>query len=87
MCTCVGLGGFSSEKLLADAEVQIHMPHVPFQQILHSSSSVPAVVLDHVGQLNNELALLVLLTALKGMLIFPAQRGFAIFTVNVGHSV
>lgn len=31
--------------------------------------SVPAVVLDHVGQLDDELAFLVLLTALKGMFL------------------
>lgn len=31
--------------------------------------SVPAVVLDHVGQLDDELALFILLTALKGMFL------------------
>lgn len=34
--------------------------------------SVPAVVLDHVGQLDDELALFILLTALKGMFL---ERG------------
>ena len=33
---------------------------------------LPAVLLDHVGQLYNELALLVLLTRLKSMFVFPA---------------
>lgn len=36
---------------------------------LRDARSVPAVVLDHVGELDNELALLVLLTALKGMFL------------------
>lgn len=50
-------------------------------------SSVPPVVLDHVGQLDDKFALLVLLTALEGMLIFPAQCGFTILTVDIGHSM
>lgn len=48
------------------------------------SLSVPAVVLYHVGQLNDKLPLLVLLTQLKGLFIFPAQRGVTVFTVDVG---
>lgn len=39
------------------------------------------------GQLNNELALLVLLTGLKGVLILPSQSGLAAVTVDVRHSV
>lgn len=39
------------------------------------------------GELYNELAFLVLLTALKGMFIFPTQCGFAVFTVDVCHCV
>lgn len=49
--------------------------------------SVPAVVLDHVCQLDDELALLVLLTGLKRMLIFPAQGGLAVFTIDIRHGV
>lgn len=37
--------------------------------------SVPAVVLDHVGQLNDELALFILLTALKGMFLEGVAEG------------
>lgn len=40
-----------------------------------SGFSVPAVVLDHVGQLDDEFALLVLLTAFKGMLLMERRRG------------
>lgn len=49
--------------------------------------SLPAVVLDHVRQLDDELALFVFLTALERMLVFPAQSGFTVFTVDVCHSV
>lgn len=49
------------------------------------SLSVPAVVLYHVGQLDDKLPLLVLLTQLKGLFIFPAQRGVTVFTVDVSN--
>lgn len=49
--------------------------------------SVPAVVLYHVGQLDDELPLLVLLTQLKRLLIFPAQCGVTVFTVDVSYCV
>lgn len=49
--------------------------------------SVPAVVLYHVGQLDDVLPLLVLLTELEGLFIFPAQCGVTVFTVDVGDSV
>lgn len=44
--------------------------------------SVPAVVLDHVGQLDDELALFILLTALKGMFLrgVAAERRKTAFT-------
>ena len=45
----------------------------------------PSVLLDHVGQLNYELALLVLLTGLIGLFIFPAQYCLAAITVYVSH--
>ena len=45
----------------------------------------PSVLLDHVGQLDNELALLVLLTGLVGLFIFPAQYCLAAITVYVSH--
>lgn len=47
--------------------------------------SIPAILLDHVSQLDDVLALLVLLARLKGMFIFPTKCGFAAFTVDVGH--
>lgn len=40
-----------------------------------SGSSVPPVVLDHVGQLDDEFALLVLLTTFEGMLLMERRRG------------
>jgi len=49
--------------------------------------SVPAVVLYHVGQLDDVLPFLVLLTQFKGLFIFPAQCGVAVFTVDVGNCV
>lgn len=49
--------------------------------------SVPAVVLYHVGQLDDKLALLVLLTQLEGLFIFPAECGVTVFTVDVGYCV
>lgn len=51
------------------------------------SPSVPTVVLYHVGQLNDVLPLLVLLTQFKGLFIFPAQCGVTVFAVDVGHCV
>lgn len=49
--------------------------------------SIPPIVLNHVGQLDYELPLLVFLTQLKCLLIFPAQRGVAVLTVDVSNSV
>lgn len=48
-----------------------------------SLRSIPAIFLDHVRQFNNELALLVLLAGLVGVLIFPAERRLAALTVNI----
>ena len=39
------------------------------------------------GQFNNELALLVLLARLIGLLVLPAQHGLAAITVYVSYSV
>jgi len=36
-----------------------------------------------VGKLNNKFSFLIFLTAFKGMFIFPPERGFAVFTVDV----
>lgn len=47
--------------------------------------SIPTILLDHVSQLDDVLALLVLLARLEGVLIFPAKCGFAAFTVDVRH--
>lgn len=45
--------------------------------------SVPAIVLDHVCQLNDVFPFFIFLAAFKGMFVFPSQSGFAVFTVNV----
>lgn len=52
-----------------------------------AGASLPSVVLDHVSQLDDELSLFVLLTALKRVLIFPTQGGFTVFTVDISHSM
>lgn len=52
-----------------------------------AGASLPPVILDHVSQLDDELSLFVLLTALKRVLIFPAQGGFTVFTVDISHSM
>ena len=48
---------------------------------------VPAVVLDHVGQFDDELALFVLLAGLEGALVLPAKRGLAAFAEDIGDRV
>lgn len=48
---------------------------------------VPAVVFDHVVEFNDVLPLFVLLAALEGLFIFPAQSGLAVLTVNVSNSM
>lgn len=50
-------------------------------------TSVPAIVLDHVCEFNDVFAFFILLTAFKSVFIFPAQSGFAVFTVNVCHGM
>lgn len=52
-----------------------------------STLILPPVLLDHVCQLDDELALLVLLTRLERLLVLPAQRRLAAVTVDVSHSV
>lgn len=49
--------------------------------------SVPAVVFDHVVELNDVLPLFVLLAALEGLFIFPAQSGLAVLAVDVSDSM
>lgn len=49
--------------------------------------SVPAIVLYHVGQLDDVLPFLVLLTQFEGLFVFPAQRGVTVFTVDVSHGM
>ena len=39
---------------------------------VHVSVVFPAVIFEHMNEFNDELALLVLLAALVGMLVFPA---------------
>jgi len=48
---------------------------------------VPPVFLDHVGELYDEFAFLVLLTAFESPLILPSQRSLAAVTVDVRHCV
>ena len=50
-----------------------------------STLDLPSVLLDHVGQLDDVLALLVLLAGLERLLVLPAQRGLAAVTVDVRH--
>lgn len=52
-----------------------------------SGGSVPAVVFNHVVEFNDVLPLFVLLAALKGLFIFPAQSGLAVLAVDVGNSM
>ena len=52
-----------------------------------SALILPAVLLDHVSQLDDKLSLLVLLAGLVGLLVLPTQRRFAAITVNVSHGV
>ena len=49
--------------------------------------SVPAIVFDHVVEFNDVLPLFVLLAALEGLFIFPAQSGLAVFAVDVSDSM
>lgn len=49
--------------------------------------SVPAVVFDHVVKFNDVLPLFVLLAALEGLFIFPAQSGLAVLAVDVSNSM
>lgn len=58
----------------------------PFNRTSHRLS-VPAVLLYHVRQLDDELALLVLLAGLVGVLVLPAQRRLAALAVDVRHGV
>jgi len=52
-----------------------------------SRPSFPSILLYHVGKLDYELALLILLTRLESVLIFPPERSFAALAVNVSDSV
>lgn len=47
--------------------------------------SFPAIIFDHVCQLNDVLPFFILLTGLKCMLVFPSKRGLTTFAVDVGH--
>lgn len=47
------------------------------------STLLPAIVFDHVGKLNNKFSFLIFLTALKGMFVFPPERGLTVLTVDV----
>lgn len=56
-------------------------------EFVENRLGVPAVVFDQVNELNNELALFVLLTRLERLLVLPANGGLARLTVDVGHGV
>jgi hypothetical protein len=47
----------------------------------------PSVFFDHVSQLDDVLALLVLLARLVGLLVLPSESGLAAITIDVGYSV
>lgn len=68
---------FPGRKLQPDNETNYSYPeHLPVGGPWGGSgSSLPPVVLDHVGQLDDEFALLVLLTALEGMLLMERKPG------------
>lgn len=69
-------GGAMGSQVQTEAPLPAGGPH-----------SVPAIVLDHVSELDDVLAFLVLLAGLKGVLIFPAQSRLAALTVDIGHSM
>lgn len=50
-------------------------------------SVLPAVLLQHVRQFDDELALLILLRQFEGVLVLPAQCGLAALAENVGHGM
>lgn len=84
---CGELAAFPAAAAAAAAVAAVPVTGVLLinQPIQTDSPSVPAVLLDHVRQLNDELALLVLLAGLIGVLIFPAQRRLAALAVDVRH--
>lgn len=56
--------------LMVNQPTQCHPPPSPAVVVSPAAHpSIPTVVLDHVGQLDDELALFVLLTALKGVFL------------------
>lgn len=65
--------GRELRRLMVNQPTQCHPPPPPPSPAVVVSPaahpSIPTVVLDHVGQLDDELALFVLLTALKGVFL------------------
>lgn len=51
-----------------------------------ASASLPAVILDHVSQLDDELSLFVLLTALKGVFLQRGDTERSSVTFDLQHS-
>lgn len=50
-----------------------------------SALVLPPVLLDHVSQLDDELALLVLLAGFVGLFVLPTEHCLATITINVSH--
>ena len=52
-----------------------------------SGVAVPAIILDHVSQLDDEFALFVLLAGFEGAFVLPSQRRLAALAEDVGDGV
>lgn len=50
-------------------------------------SVLPTILLQHVSEFDDKLALLILLRQFKSMFVLPAQSCFAVLTENVGNSM
>jgi len=74
---CVGLIGIESASLESARKLQ------SMNAVTLLRARIPAIVLNHVDQLDYELALLVFLACIKRVLVFPAQCRLATFTVDV----
>lgn len=82
-----GEGGGEGTVVDGCRSTQFNIEHSKVRKGSAAAASLPSVVLDHVRQLDDELSLFVFLTALKRVLIFPAEGGFTVFTVDISHSM
>lgn len=88
VCKRLGIAGAGRRAVDGHRSTQFSKEHSKVRKTKHAArASLPPVVLDHVSQLDDELSLLVLLTALKRVFIFPSQGGFTVFTVDISHSM